>query len=123
MINPLFRPQEDQLQGDALVEQMQMRMTQRDKKTPGFLAYFQDVMDTKGYPTKTMQEYESQSPATTPQQVPLGANISNANFNVSPPGMLNVTPPSVPVSEQTPISGLSQVVSQSRSEVVGAFGL
>ena len=47
--------------------------------------------------------------------------VSNANFNVSPPGtlkldpqatsnmlggMFNVTPPSVPVSEQTPISGL-----------------
>ena len=30
MINPLFRPQENQLQGDALVEQMQMR-TRRQK--------------------------------------------------------------------------------------------
>ena len=53
----LFRPQENQLQGDALVEQMQMRMQQRDVKTPAFLAYFKDVMDTKGYPTKTMEEY------------------------------------------------------------------
>ena len=33
-------------------------------------------------------------------------SISNANFNVSPPGTLNVTPPSVPVSEQTPIPGI-----------------
>jgi len=33
-------------------------------------------------------------------------NISNANFNVSPPGTLNVTPPSVPVSEQTPLPGI-----------------
>ena len=92
-------PQESQLQGDPLVQQMQMRMQQRDQKTPGFLAYFKDVMDTKGYPTKTMQEYESQFPGTTPQQVPLGANISNANFNTSPPGTLledpfsNITAP------------------------------
>ena len=57
MINPLFRPQENELQGDALVERMQMRMQQRDVKTPAFLAYFKDVMDTKGYPTKTMEEY------------------------------------------------------------------
>jgi len=88
----MIRPQESQLQGDPLVEQMQMRMTQRDKKTPGFLAYFKDVMDTKGYPTKTMQEYESQFPGTTPQQVPLGVNISNANFNTSPPGTLKLDP-------------------------------
>ena len=104
MQNPLAggamtSPQESQLQGDPLVQQMQMRMQQRDQKTPGFLAYFKDVMDTKGYPTKTMQEYESQFPGTTPQQVPLGANISNANFNTSPPGTLledpfsNITAP------------------------------
>ena len=98
MQNPLAggamtSPQESQLQGDPLVQQMQMRMAQRDQKTPGFLAYFKDVMDTKGYPTKTMQEYESQFPGTTPQQVPLGANISNANFKTSPPGTLNVIDP------------------------------
>ena len=32
--------------------------------------------------------------------------VSNANFNVSPPGTLNVTPPSVPVSAQTPLPGI-----------------
>ena len=106
MLNPLMQsplvggsmtpPQESQLQGDPLVQQIQMRMQQRDQKTPGFLAYFKDVMDTKGYPTKTMQEYESQFPGTTPQQIPLGANIN----------MLNVTPPSTPVSEQTPLPDL-----------------
>ena len=56
----LLGPQENQLQGDALVERMQMRMQQRDVKTPAFLAYFKDVMDTKGYPTKTMEEYGGQ---------------------------------------------------------------
>ena len=58
----MIRPQDDQLQGDALVERMQMRMQQRDVKTPAFLAYFKDVMDTKGYPTKTMEEYGGQFP-------------------------------------------------------------
>ena len=35
-------------------------------------------------------------------------SISNANFNTSPPGTLNmnVTPPSIPVSEQTPLPGI-----------------
>ena len=99
MQNPLAggamtSPQESQLQGDALVQQMQMRMQQRDQKTPAFMAYFGDVMDTKGYPTKTMQEYQNQFPETTPQQVPLGAN------------MFNATPPSVLVSEQTPLPGI-----------------
>ena len=37
-------------------------MQQRDQKTPAFLAYFKDVMDTKGYPTKTMEEYGFQPP-------------------------------------------------------------
>ena len=32
--------------------------------------------------------------------------VSNANFNVSPPGTLNVTPPSVPVSAQTPLPSI-----------------
>ena len=99
MQNPLAggamtSPQESQLQGDPLVQQMQMRMEQRDQKTPGFLAYFKDVMDTKGYPTKTMQEYESQFPETTPQQVPLGANMfmGNATLPNLPPSLLELNP-------------------------------
>ena len=36
----------------------------------------------------------------------MGKYVGNPNFNVSPPGTLNVTPPSVPVSEQTPLPGL-----------------
>ena len=43
--------------GPALVQQMQMRMQQQDLKSPAFNAYFKDVMDTGGYPTKTMQQY------------------------------------------------------------------
>ena len=88
MQNPLAggamtSPQESQLQGDALVQQMQMRMQQRDQKTPAFMAYFGDVMDTKGYPTKTMQEYQNQFPETTPQQVPLGAGNQQEAFDLS----------------------------------------
>ena len=39
---------------------------------------------------------------------PLAGGGANANFNVSPPGTLNmnVTPPSIPVSEQTPLPGI-----------------
>ena len=88
----MTRPADNQLQGDALVEQMQMRMTQRDQKTPAFLAFFKDVMNTKGYPTKTMQNYQSQFPRTTSQQVSLLDAGSNANFNVSPPGTLKLDP-------------------------------
>ena len=112
MQNPLaggamIRPQENQLQGDALVEQIQMRMQQRDVKTPAFMKYAGDVFETQGYPTKTMQEYENLFPSTNQRQpVSLLEAGSNANFNVSPPGMLNATPPSVPVSEQTPLPGL-----------------
>ena len=108
MIGSLIRPQDDQLQGDALVERMQMRMTQRDQKTPAFLAYFKDVMDTKGYPTKTMEEYggqfplsgllESVNPISGAQQATPGTPNTESFFQV--------TPPSVPVSEQTPLPGL-----------------
>ena len=43
--------------GDALVHQIQMRMQQQDVKPPAWNAYAKDVMDTGGYPTKTIQEY------------------------------------------------------------------
>ena len=73
--NPLAGGGSDQLQGDALVKQMQMRMQQRDQKTPAFMAYFKDVMNTKGYPTKTMQDYGS----ITKQQGPLDLSKINKN--------------------------------------------
>ena len=85
----MTRPEDNQLQGDALVKQMQMRMTQRDKKTPAFMKYAGDVFETQGYPTKTMQEYENLFPSTNQRQpVSLLEAGSNANFNVSPPGTL-----------------------------------
>jgi hypothetical protein len=104
----MTRPADNQLQGDALVEQMQMRMTQRDQKTPAFLAFFKDVMNTKGYPTKTMEEYGGQFPNPLTERIVTQEDGMNLGSNV-PLSMLNVTPPSVPVSEQTPfLEGVSQ---------------
>jgi len=109
-------PTDNQLQGDALVKQMKMRMQQRDQKTPAFMAYFKDVMNTKGYPTKTMQDYGS----ITKQQGPLNAVENSALANsaigngfydynknlIDGGGYFNVTPPSTPISEQTPLPGI-----------------
>lgn len=79
------------LQGADLVEQIQMRMQQRDVKTPGFMKYAQDVLDTQGYPTQSLQYYQNQfggSPlgARIPEQGPLGIlggrrPISSPNFS------------------------------------------
>ena len=57
--------------GPALVQQMQGRMLQQDIKPPAFMAYFKDVMDTGGYPTKTMQEYNTLFPNNSLTQNPL----------------------------------------------------
>ena len=64
-------PTYDELQGDALVKQISMRMMQRDVKSPAFNAFASEVMKTKGYPTKTEQEYNTLFPGTTSQQVSL----------------------------------------------------
>ena len=88
----MTRPADNQLQGDALVKQIEMRMAQRDVKSPAFNAFASEVMKTKGYPTKTEQEYNTLFPGTTSQQVSLLDAQSNANFNVSPPGTLKLDP-------------------------------
>ena len=124
--NPLAGGGSDQLQGDALVKQIEMRIAQRDVKSPAFNAFASEVMKTKGYPTKTIQEYNTLFPGTTSQQVSLldaGSNANPANsiigngiYDMNTSGMrspgapgtsrFNATPPSVPVSEQTPIPGI-----------------
>jgi hypothetical protein len=78
-IQPITQPSDPaNPTGPALVQQMQMRMAQKDVKSPGFNAYFKDVMNTGGYPTKTMQDYESQfgdnSLQPLPVQTPPGSN-------------------------------------------------
>ena len=45
------------LTGQELVNQIQMRIQQRDLKTPGFNAYAQEVIKTGGYPTKQFEDY------------------------------------------------------------------
>ena len=109
MINPLLRPQEveKELQGDALVNQIQIRMLQQDIKSPAFNAYAKDVMETRGYPTKTMQEYSIEFPSTIGTLLPLAPMKAD--------NQLNVTPPSVPLSEQTPMSGLPEAPKAIRS--------
>ena len=109
MINPLLRPQEveKELQGDALVNQIQIRMLQQDIKSPAFNAYAKDVMETRGYPTKTMQEYSTEFPSTIGTLLPLAPMKAD--------NQLNVTPPSVPLSEQTPMSGLPEAPKAIRS--------
>ena len=85
-------PTYDELQGDALVKQIQGRMMQQDVKSPAWNAFASEVMKTKGYPTKTMQEYNTLFPNNLLTQNPLLDAGSNANFNVSPPGTLKLDP-------------------------------
>jgi len=70
--------------GDALVNQIQMRMQQKDIKSPAFNAYAKDVMDTGGYPTKTMQEYESQFPNPSIQPLPPLGSAGDASAILRP---------------------------------------
>ena len=103
----LLGPQENQLQGDALVERMQMRMQQRDVKTPAFLAYFKDVMDTKGYPTKTMEEYGGQFPLSglLEQANPLSGAQQATPSTPTNNFFSQVTPPNVPVGAENELQG------------------
>ena len=52
------------------------------------------------------QDYLAAGNKPVPMNLKTLEGVSNANFNVSPPGTLNVTPPSVPISAQTPLPGI-----------------
>ena len=67
-------PTYDELQGDALVKQIQGRMMQQDVKSPAFNAFASEVIKTKGYPTKTIQEYNTLFPNNLLTQNPLFPN-------------------------------------------------
>jgi hypothetical protein len=59
------------LTGEELVNNIQMRMQQRDVKMPSFNAYAQDVMKTGGYPTKQIEDYSDLDPVGSgPKQLP-----------------------------------------------------
>ena len=72
--------------GPALVQQMQMRMQQQDVKPPAFMAYFKDVMDTGGYPTKTMQDYYNQFGDNSLQPLPVDPSNPTLGGMQTPPG-------------------------------------
>ena len=77
-------PTYDELQGDALVKQISMRMMQRDVKSPAFNAFASEVMKTKGYPTKTIQEYNTLLGATMPSQEEGMPGASGSNIPLDP---------------------------------------
>ena len=53
--------QANDLQGEPLVNQIQMRMQQRDVKPDHFRKYAKDVFDTGGYPSKTLAQYAKEA--------------------------------------------------------------
>ena len=72
--------------GPALVQQIQMRMQQQDIKPPAWNAYAKDVMDTGGYPTKTMQEYYNQFGDNSLQPLPVDPSNPTLGGMQTPPG-------------------------------------
>lgn len=121
-VRDIMRPTPN-LQGAALVEQIQMRMQQQDVKTPAFMKYARDVFETQGYPTQSLQYYQNQfggSPlgAMIPEQGPLGpgtytpTNIpktleSNPNFTTAiDPSTISSSQPLQPLPGLTGITGM-----------------
>jgi hypothetical protein len=90
--------------GDALVQQMQMRMQQHDVKPPAFRAYFKDVMDTGGYPTKTMQDYYNQFGDNSLQPLPFDPSNPVLGGVQTPPELMP-TVPEVPGAIQKGLLG------------------
>ena len=90
--------------GDALVQQMQMSMQQQYVKPPAFMAYFKDVMDTGGYPTKTMQDYYNQFGDNSLQPLPVGPSNPTLGGVQSPPESMP-TVPEVPGAIQKGLLG------------------
>ena len=84
-IQPITQPSDPaNPTGPALVQQMQMRMAQKDVKSPGFNAYFKDVMDTGGYPTKTMQQYSHELGERNLQPLPPLGSAGDASAIIRP---------------------------------------
>ena len=81
---PIANPYQNSLavqpsEGDALVKEIEMRMAQKDIKSPAFNAYAADVMKTKGFPTKTLEEYQ---PETNISPMPMQPINSGGDFGV-----------------------------------------
>jgi hypothetical protein len=73
-----------QLTGNDLVKNIEMRMMQQDVKPEYWNAYAQDVIKTGGNPTKSMQEYQTQFGYQPPQQLPLSSYSDNIKSGLSP---------------------------------------
>jgi hypothetical protein len=78
----------EQLTGDALVKSIQGEMTNRRAKAPYEQAYYKDVLDTGGYPTKTLQQYQKEIGAGK-----LELDLPNLGGNNNQMGILPVMPP------------------------------
>jgi len=83
------------LTGQPLVQQVQASLMNRMKKSPEYLAWADTVMQTGGYPT---EENPGAMGVNTVKSLPI-QGIGSLN-------QLNVTPPEIPISMQTPMSGL-----------------
>ena len=104
-IQPITQPSDPaNPTGPALVQQMQMRMQQQDVKPPAFNAYFKDVMDTGGYPTKTMQEYYNQFGDNRLQPLPVDPSNPTLGGIQTPPESMP-TVPEVPGAIQKGLLG------------------
>jgi hypothetical protein len=77
----------EQLTGDALVNQIQMRMQQQDVKPDYWNAYASDVLRTGGNPTKTLQQYQKEIGAGK-----LELDLPNLGGNNNQMGILPVMP-------------------------------
>jgi hypothetical protein len=87
-------PLQQTLTGQELVNNIQMRMQQRDVKMPSFNAYAQDVMKTGGYPTKQIEDYSDLDPVGSgPKQLPsAGGGLGSFAPGVDPMGSRKENP-------------------------------
>jgi hypothetical protein len=97
-------PTYNELQGDDLVKSISMRMMQQDVKSPAFNAFASEVMKTKGYPTKTIQEYSALFPNNLITQNPLlGATMPSQEEGI--PGASGSNTPLDPQADMPKILG------------------
>ena len=103
--------------GDALVHSIQMQMMQQNVKTPAFNAYAKDVMDTGGYPTKTMQEYNTLFPNNLLTQNPLPVldGKKSLPFDIAP-----ITP--YQQNENLDLTDRSGIMSEYSNYIQGGMG-
>ena len=100
------------LTGQPLVQQVQASLMNRMKKSPEYLAWADTVMQTGGYPT---EENPGAMGVNTVKSLPI-QGIGSLN-------QLNVTPPEIPISMQTPMSGFEGINNFSEFGKAPSFGV